>query len=61
MISSIFEDIKGMGKVKIKKLWTEFESLEQIAKTNPEKIMESLNVSEDIANKIINKSIKYSI
>ena len=58
MISSIFEDIKGMGKVKIKKLWTEFESLEQIAKTNPEKIMESLNVSKDIAQEIIKKSIK---
>ena len=47
-----------MGKVKIKKLWTEFESLEQIAKTNPEKIMKSLNVSKVVANKIINKSIK---
>ena len=58
MISSIFEDIKGVGKVKIKKLWTEFESLEQIAKTNPEKIMESLNVSKDIAKEIIKKSIK---
>ena len=58
MISSIFEDIKGMGKVKIKKLWTEFESLEQIAKTNSEKIMESLNVSKDIADEIIKKSIK---
>ena len=58
MISSIFEDIKGVGKVKIKKLWTEFESLEQIAKTNPEKIMDSLNVSKDIAKEIIKKSIK---
>mgnify|MGYP001170249444 FL=1 len=58
MISSMFDEIKGMGKVKIKRLWTEFESLEQIAKTNPEKIMSSLKVSRDIAQEIIKKSIK---
>jgi excinuclease ABC subunit C len=58
MTSSIFDKIKGMGKVKIKRLWSEFESLEQIAKTNPEKIMSSLKVSKDIAKEIIKKSIK---
>jgi len=58
MTSSIFDNIKGVGKVKIKKLWTEFESLKQIKNTRKEKLMNVLKVSEEIAKEIIRKSSK---
>ena len=58
MISSMFEEIKGMGKVKIKRLWNEFDSLEQIKKSSPREIMDALKVTEAIAKEIIKKSNK---
>ena len=58
MTNSMFDDIEGIGKAKIKKLWTEFESLEQIKNTSKEKLMSLLKVPEDTAMEIIKKSNK---
>jgi len=58
MTQSIFESIKGMGKVKVKKLWMEFESLDKIKKASVQEIKETLKVSESIAKQIIKISNK---
>ena len=58
MTSSIFDEVKGMGKVKIKKLWSEFESLKQIKNSSPQKLMSVLRISESIAKEIIKISNK---
>ena len=58
MISSRFDEIMGMGKVKIERLWTKFESLDQIKKSSPRQLMGTLKVTEDIAKEIIEKSNK---
>ena len=58
MTLSIFDGIKGMGKVKVKKLWSEFESLDKIKKASVQEIRETLNVSESIAKEVIKISNK---
>ena len=58
MTLSIFDGIKGMGKVKVKKLWSEFESLDRIKKASVQEIRKALKVSEDIAKEIIKMSNK---
>tara|TARA_B100001750_G_C15425211_1_gene555153 strand:- start:191 stop:1081 length:891 start_codon:yes stop_codon:yes gene_type:complete len=55
MTKSIFDNIKGMGKTRTKKLWNEFSSLKQIKKTSNQQIMSKLGVSEKIAKEIKKK------
>ena len=58
MTLSIFDGIKGMGKVRVKKLWSEFESLDKIKKASVKEISDTLKVSEGIAKEIIKISNK---
>ena len=53
MTRSIFENIKGMGKVKVKKLWTDFDSLDKIKKASIKEIRVALKVSDGIAKEVI--------
>jgi len=53
MTLSAFDGIKGMGKVRVKKLWSEFESLDRIKKASVQGIREALKVSESIAKEVI--------
>ncbi|MHA1707873.1 MAG: excinuclease ABC subunit UvrC [Candidatus Heimdallarchaeaceae archaeon] len=63
---SIFEEVKGIGKVKTQILFEEYKNISNIAKTPIEDIMKKLAVNEKIASMIINmaknilKSSKYN-
>ncbi len=58
MTKSIFDDIKGMGEVRIKRLWGEFESLDQIRDASISEIERKVKVTEKIALKIKEKTNK---
>ncbi len=60
---SALERIKGVGKIKVSKLFQEYKTLDEISRAPKEDIMKKLTVNENIANqiltmakKIINKS-----
>ena len=55
MTLSIFEDIPGMGKKRVQKLWEVFESLEDIKSTSVDKIKDKCGFSEVLAEAILNK------
>ena len=55
MISSIFQDIPGMGKKRVQKLWEVFESLEDIKVASADDIKTKCGISEGLANEILDK------
>lgn len=58
MKSSIFENIKGIGKTKVQLLFHEFKDLNGISTATVEKIQKLLSVNEEIAKKIIEMAKK---
>ena len=56
MTKSIFDDIKGLGKIKIQRLWSSYKNLEEIRNSSTEDISKKLKVSKEIARKILSKS-----
>ena len=52
MVTSIFEEIPGMGKKRIEKLWKEFSSLQEIQKTSLKEIELKTGFSKKICKKI---------
>lgn len=58
MTKSIFDSISGMGKVRIRKLWCKFDSLENIKKASAQEISEALSIPDKIAKEIIIKASK---
>ncbi len=53
MKSSIFENIKGIGKAKVQLLFQEFKDVNNISTASVEDIQKLLSVNEEIANKIV--------
>jgi excinuclease ABC subunit C len=51
--SSIFEMIRGIGKVKVQKLLREYKTLENIAAAEVEEVKQLLSINEEIANQIV--------
>lgn len=58
MTVSIFDQIKGIGKAKVKKIWLEFDSINQIKKASVKEVANKIKVSEKIAKEIIKISNK---
>ena len=58
MILSIFDGIRGMGKTRVKRLWSEFDSLKDIQKASPKQLVSALKVPEKLAKEIIKISKK---
>lgn len=58
MTKSIFDDIKGMGPVKVRRLWSEYSTITEVSKSTEEEIINKIKVSKKIAKEIIKKSIK---
>ena len=52
MTKSIFEEIPGMGKKRIQKLWQEFKSLETIQKSSLNELMEKTGFSKNLCEAI---------
>ena len=52
MTKSIFEDIPGMGKKRIQKLWQEFESLEVIQNASINELKKKTGFSEKLCEAI---------
>lgn len=52
MTSSIFDDIPGMGKKRIKKIWQEFESIQEIRNSKVEKIRDRTGFSVKLCDAI---------
>jgi len=55
MITSIFEEIKGMGKKRVEKLLKSFSNLEEIAIASPEEIFKKTGIPVTVSREIINK------
>jgi excinuclease ABC subunit C len=55
MTLSLFEDIPGMGKKRVQKLWEVFESLEEIKSASADEIKTKCGFSEGLAEAISNK------
>tara|TARA_B110000438_G_C15338279_1_gene446771 strand:- start:383 stop:556 length:174 start_codon:yes stop_codon:yes gene_type:complete len=55
MTLSVFEDIPGMGKKRVQKLWEVFESLEDIKVASTDDIKTKCGFSEDLAKAISDK------
>jgi len=55
MTLSIFEDIPGIGRKRVQKLWEAFESLEDIKSASVDKIKDKCGFSEVLAEAILNK------
>jgi|TARA_B110000438_G_scaffold173159_1_gene165476 excinuclease ABC subunit C len=55
MTLSMFEDIPGMGKKRVQKLWEVFESLEDIRSASVDEIKDKCGFSELLAEAILNK------
>ena len=53
MTKSIFEEIPGMGKKRIQKLWQEFESLEAIEKSSLKEIVGRTGFSKKLSSAIL--------
>jgi excinuclease ABC subunit C len=53
MTKSIFEEIPGMGKKRIQKLWQEFESLEAIEKSSLNEIVGRTGFSKKLSSAIL--------
>ena len=58
MTKSIFEDIAGMGARRIKKLWQEFESIENIQDVKIEEIKRKTGFPEKLCKAIQTRSIE---
>ena len=56
MTKSIFEDIPGMGKKRIRRLWQEFASLKEIRGLKMEDIRNRTGFSEKLCEAILNRS-----
>jgi len=56
MTQSVFDNIKGMGKVRIKRLWEEFDNLKEIRKASISEIEKKVQVTDEIASKIKDKA-----
>jgi excinuclease ABC subunit C len=52
MTKSIFEEIPGMGKKRIQKLWQEFKSLETIQKSSLNELKEKTGFSQKLCKAI---------
>ena len=52
MTKSIFEEIPGMGKKRIQKLWQEFKSLETIQKSSLNELKEKTGFSKKLCEAI---------
>lgn len=55
---SIFEKIKGIGKIKVQKLMLEYGTIEEIAKAEVEDLKKLLSVNEVIVNQILSLAQK---
>ncbi|MCK5832691.1 excinuclease ABC subunit UvrC [bacterium] len=53
--------IEGIGEIRQKKLLKEFESLEQIASSNPEEISEKTRIPLDLAHKVVEFLSSYKL
>jgi excinuclease ABC subunit C len=58
MILSIFDGIRGMGRTRVKRLWSEFDSLKDIQKASPKQLVSALKIPEKLAKDIIKISKK---
>lgn len=56
MIQSVFDNIKGVGPVTRKRLFSHFENIQTIAATSAEEISEKTGVSLDLAEEIISNA-----
>ena len=52
MTKSIFEEIPGMGKKRIQKLWQEFKSLEAIKEASIKELKDKTGFSEQLSKAI---------
>ena len=58
MILSNFDGIRGMGKTRVKSLWSQFDSLKDIQKASPKQLVSALKIPENLAKEIIKISKK---
>ena len=53
MTESPYLSIKGVGKITLKKLLTEYDGTEDIAKQNPKSIAEKIGLSEKLSGEVV--------
>ena len=56
MTKSIFEDIPGIGKKRIRRLWQEFSSLEEIQGLNKKDIIAKTGFPEKLCEAILDRT-----